>query len=306
MSKQNNDENTTLANKFSASSYLPDLSKIRTYYDETGADYRLIGRTHHTGAIHFGYWDENTRSHCESLMNINRVLASHIGVGSGQRILDAGCGIGGSAIWLAKTFDVEVVGITPVASQVAFARRLAQEQGIADRVSFEQQDYTCTTFSSASFDVVWAMESICHTPNKRFFLAEAQRLLRPNGRLGIVEYMLPSRSYTQVEADLLQSWLSGWAIPNLSIAHQFLQWAQEEDFQDIQLLDITRTVKPSLRRLYRLALLSKPVAFTLRATKLRSETQQGNFKGALNQYHALQQGLWVYALLTATATSGNS
>ena len=123
-----------------------------------------------------------------------------------------------------------------------------------------------------------AMEGVCRTPDERFFLAEAQRVLRPNGRLGIVEYIIPSRSYTQVEANLLQSWLSGWAIPNLPIAHQFLQWAQAEGFQDIQLLNITRDVEPSLRR----ALLSKPVAFTLCTTRLRSETQQGNFKGALN------------------------
>lgn len=64
-------------------------------------------------AIHFGYWDEHIRSHSESLLNINRVLTNHLGIRSGQRILDAGCGVGGSTIWLAKTYQVEVVSITP-------------------------------------------------------------------------------------------------------------------------------------------------------------------------------------------------
>jgi tocopherol O-methyltransferase len=124
-------------------------------------------------AIQFGYWDERTRSHNKSLLNMNRVLASKIGIRPGLRILDAGCGIGGSSIWLAKTFEVEVEGITPVASQIEHARRYAQKQGITHRVSFEQQDYTHTMFPQASFDAVWGMESLCHAPNKQLVLTEA-------------------------------------------------------------------------------------------------------------------------------------
>src|SRR6266480_8097043 len=97
-------------------------------------DYRMLWLNPQNRAIHFGYWDEHTHSHTESLLNMNRVLASHLDIRSGQRILDAGCGVGGSAIWLAKTFDVEVVGITLADSQVDRARHHARQQGVADRV----------------------------------------------------------------------------------------------------------------------------------------------------------------------------
>lgn len=172
MSEQNHNRHSNLYEEYSASSRLPDLSRIRAYYDETWLDYRMLWLNPHNRAIHFGYWDEHIRSHSESLLNMNRVLANHLGIRSGQRILDAGCGVGGSAIWLAKTYEVEVVGITPLASQVARARRYAQEHGLADQVSFAQQDYTRTTFPRASFDVVWAMERLCHAPDKRRVLAE--------------------------------------------------------------------------------------------------------------------------------------
>src|SRR5437588_8503425 len=162
INKQNDSNNLPYSEEFSHLSRLPDLPRIRDYYDQTWLDYRMLWLNPQNRAIHFGYWDEHTHSHAESLLNMNRVLASHLGIRSGQRILDAGCGVGGSAIWLAKTYDVEVVGITPVAGQVARARHYAQEHRVADRVSFEQQDYTHTTFSDASFDVVWAMESLCH------------------------------------------------------------------------------------------------------------------------------------------------
>ena len=232
---------------------------------------------------------------------MNRVLASQLGIRSGQRILDAGCGVGGSAIWLAKTYDVEVVGITPVASQVARAHRYAQDQGVADRVSFEQQDYTHTAFSDASFDVVWAMESLCHAPDKRLVLAEARRLLRPGGRLGILEYMRTHRPHASDGEELLHSWLSGWAIPDIATAPEWLEWTHAVGFDDVELSDITPNVRRSLRRLHGLAILTWPVASTLHAVGLRSDTQHGNTRGAFDQYHALRNGLWIYALLTATA-----
>src|SRR6266567_8389602 len=235
MSEQYTSRDSTPREESSASSRLPDLPRIRAYYDQTWLDYRMLWLNPQNRAIHFGYWDEHTHSHAESLLNMNRVLASHLGIRSGQRILDAGCGVGGSAIWLAKTYDVEVVGITPVASQVARAHRYAQEQGVADLVSFEQQDYTHTAFSDASFDVVWAMESLCHAPEKRLVLAEARRLLRPGGRLGIVEYLRTRRPHAAVGEALLHSWLSGWAIPDLATAAEWLEWTQAVGLQDVQL-----------------------------------------------------------------------
>ena len=304
MSEHNASRNSNLYEEDSTSSRLPDLSRIRAYYDETWMDYRMLWLNPQNRAIHFGYWDEHTRSHTQSLFAMNRVLASHLGIRSGQRILDAGCGVGGSAIWLAKIYDVEIIGITPVASQVARAQRYAQEHGVVDHVAFEQQDYTHTTFPDASFDVVWNMESLCHAPDKRLVLAEARRLLRPGGRLGMVEYMRTRRPHAAVDEALLHSWLSGWAIPDIAMAPEWLEWTHEVGFCDVQLVDITRNIRPSLRRLYRLSVLTWPVAFILHAIGLRSETQQGNLRGAFDQYHALRRGLWFYAVLIATSMQG--
>mgnify|MGYP001224377150 CR=1 FL=1 len=281
---------------------LPDLARIRAYYDETWSEYRWVWLNQQNCAIHFGYWDRHTRGHAQALLTMNRVLADQLGVRPGQRILDAGCGVGGSALWLAKTYDVEVVGITPVASQIARAQQFARAHGVAHRVTFEQQDYTATTFPGASFDVVWAIESVCHAPVKRRFLREARRLLRPGGRLGMVEYTRTGRPLAEAEEVLLRRWLSGWAIPDLATAAELARWAEEEGFDGVSLLDITANVRPSLRRLYRLATLAWPVASAAHALGLRSDTRDGNTRGARNQYLALQRGLWREHLLTASAS----
>lgn len=112
--------------------------------------------------------------------------------------------------------------------------------------------------------------------------------------------MRTSRPYIVADEALLHSWLAGWAIPDLATAHEWLEWTQAVGFHNIQLVDITRNVKPSLRRLYRLTLLTWPVAFALHALGLRSKTQHGNMRGAFDQYRVFQCSLWLYALLTAT------
>src|SRR6266702_1319989 len=244
MSEQHDSRNSPLREECSPSSGLPDSSRICAYYDQTWLDYRMLWLNPQNRAIHFGYWEKHTRSHAQSLLAMNRVLANSLGIRSGQRILDA------------------------------------------------------------SFDVVWDMESLCHAPEKRLVLAEARRLLRPGGRLGMVEYMRTSRPYTETDAALLHSWLSGWAIPDLASAQEWLEWIQEVGFHNVQLLDITSNVRPSLRRLHRLVILTWPVAFPLHALGLRSEMQHGNVRGAFDQYRALRRGLWFYALLTATAVQG--
>src|SRR5258708_27943241 len=104
---------------------------------------------------------------------MNGVRANAAGARRRAVVLDAGCGVGGTAIWLAGEFGARVVGITPVAGQVTRARRLAGVRQVADLVSFDQQDYRSPTFPDASFDVVWAQESVCHAPDKQSFVTAA-------------------------------------------------------------------------------------------------------------------------------------
>src|SRR5260221_14025679 len=76
---------------------LPDLARIRAYYDETWLDYRFLWLNPRNHGIHFGYWDAHPRNHADSLLALNRVRGEAGGVQPGQRLLDGGCGEGGRA-----------------------------------------------------------------------------------------------------------------------------------------------------------------------------------------------------------------
>ncbi len=168
-----------------------------------------------SAAIHLGFWDVGTRNHREAAVNANRVLASKVGLRPGERVLDAGCGAGGSAVWLARELGARVVGVNLSPSQIHRARRLAHSQGVSDRVSFGRQDFAATTFPNEGFDVVWAQESVCHVEDKEPFLREASRLLKPGGRVVVADRFRCARPFGAEEEALLGHWLSGWAVPDL-------------------------------------------------------------------------------------------
>lgn len=276
------------------------LDAVRSYYDQTRLDYWWLWFTRGDQSIHFGYRDSNARTHRSSVLNMNRVLAERAGVTAGTKVLDAGCGVGSTSRWLARTYGATVTGITPVAGQVERSRQLTARAGIGDLVCTEQGDYLATGFDDGSFDVVIAQESICHSADKPGFLREAHRVLRPGGRLVIAEYFLFPRPYSAGEQALLEAWWTGWAIPDLAVGDEFVGWARDTGFDEVDMDDVTTNVRKSLRRLYRITLTFYPGELLLRAVRLRSKVQHGNVIASRDQWKALKRGLWYYGIFSAT------
>ena len=277
---------------------------VERYYDETWADYRYLWLSRRNLAFHFGYYDDpGVRRHAEALQNTNRQLARRAAIRPGARVLDAGCGAGGSSLWLARHAGATAVGITLVRGQVAIARKMAAGHEGDGRALFLQADYTSVPFRAATFDAVWALESLCHAADKPAFYREAARVLRPGGRLVVAEYMRASRPLGAGGERLVRTWLDGWAIPDLDTPAEHRAHALRAGLAEAEVEDYTARVRPSLRRLFRIARVSYPFALTARVLGLRSAVQHGNVTAAIRQYEALEQGHWVYGILTAMKPS---
>jgi tocopherol O-methyltransferase len=275
------------------------LSRINEYYDRSHIDYRLVWTSRQELAYHFGYFDHRVCSHRQSLVRINEVMADQIGLAWGARVLDAGCGIGGSSVWLARERRAEVVGIALGDRQLARAREYARMHGLSARVSFAVADYARTPFPAASFDVVWAQESLCHAPDKGSFYSEAGRVLRPGGGLIVAEFLRSGRQFSARTERIVRAWLDGWAIPDLDTYAEHRAAIERAGFEPATVRDITVNILPSLRRLFRLAWLGLPVDLVLQCLGLRDSTQHGNVVAAYRQFQALRRGAWFYALLCA-------
>jgi cyclopropane fatty-acyl-phospholipid synthase-like methyltransferase len=274
-------------------------TSIDRYYDQTWLDYRFVWLAGRNLAFHFGHYDDTARTHAEALVNANRVLADRAGIRPGERVLDAGCGVGGSALWLARHRGARVVGLTRVAGQVRQAQRVAAARDDVHLPVFLQGDFTAPPFRAATFDVVWALESLCHAADKAAFYREAARVLRPGGRLVLAEYMLTGEPKGESARRIVSEWLEGWAMQNLATSAELREYACAAGFQASHFQDATATVVRSLRRLYLIAALTYPLALTARGLGLRSAVQHGNVIAAIRQYQALRRGHWVYGILCA-------
>jgi tocopherol O-methyltransferase len=272
---------------------------ISRYYDLSEVHYRKTWDLDKSRSLHYGYWDDSVRNFHEALLNINRVLAGIAEIREEENILDAGCGIGGSSIWLAKEKNCNVTGISLNEKQINKANALAKEFGVTERVLFEQKDYTNTFYPANSFDVVWAIESVCYADDKSDFLKEAHRVLKPGGRLIIADFF-KKKDLTPIETRKVKQWAACWAINDFATAEEFDDKLKESGFHNITWEDATGAIMPSAKKLYQsyfFGILGARLyqLFNSNATELG----KNSVRSAYLQYKTLKKGLWKYEILLA-------
>ena len=109
---------------------------IIDYYKATENAYKDSWDLDNSLAIHYGYWDDQVRSFPQSLQRMNQVMQETALITSADRVLDAGCGVGGSSLYLAREVGCTVTGISLSENQVKKARNFSKEMGLADKASF--------------------------------------------------------------------------------------------------------------------------------------------------------------------------
>lgn len=276
------------------------IEKVIKYYDSTVIDYMLLWTGRKDLAMHYGYYDEKIKNHVEALMKMNEVLAKFAKISKDDQVLDAGCGYGGSAIWLARNIGCEVLGITPVPYQIEKATKSAKKFNVSDKARFNIGDYTDTSFPNSSFNVIWGLESIVHAGNKKDFIQESYRLLKPQGRILISEYMLRENPPLSGEENkFIDPWLKGWAMPNLLTASEYKSLLLNAGFRNINIHDLTENVRPSLRRLERLLWWRAISAKFVYKLGVISPEHYGNVEASDCQVKSLKRGLWKYIVITA-------
>ncbi|ESW03476.1 hypothetical protein PHAVU_011G017200 [Phaseolus vulgaris] len=277
---------------------------IAEFYDESSSLWENIWGDH----MHHGFYDpDSTVSVSDHRAAQIRMIEESLRFASvseerakwPKRIVDVGCGIGGSSRYLAEKFGASSVGITLSPVQARRANALAAAQGLTHKVSFQVGDALEQPFPDGKFDLVWSMESGEHMPDKTKFVGELARVAAPGGTIIIVTWchrdLGPDEQSLQPwEQDLLKKICDAYYLPAWCSAADYVKLLQSLSLQDIKSEDWSSFVAPFWPAVIRSALTWKGL------TSLLSSGQK-TIKGALAMplmIEGYKKGLIKFAIIT--------
>jgi tocopherol O-methyltransferase len=275
--------------------------EIVAYYESCEPDYSLVWGLQDHLCMHYGYWEEDTKSLAEAVTRLNAKLAEYGRITAEDHVLDAGCGVGGSAIYLARHVGCRVHGITLSERQVETCRANAAGHGVESLAHFDRRNYLATGLPDGSFDVVWAVESVCYAFDKADFLREAYRLLRPGGRLVLADFFsVPMDGRSRRDQRLMEKWTRSWAIREYAVSEEFERQMVEAGFGDVEVRDVTRRVDRSVTRLFFYYYPGLVYTYLWQLLGWRNRVQTLNTHSTAYQYRAYRRGLWRYNIVSGT------
>jgi cyclopropane fatty-acyl-phospholipid synthase-like methyltransferase len=276
-----------------ASSY---SDKSEQYYNETYADYALNWSKDH---LHYGFWYEETKSHEESLVNTIKEVVNYLDLKPGERLLDAGCGVGGTCRYIVENLGIETVGITLSKTLLDAAFHLSKVIKNRSLLKIYMRDFSETGFEDSSFDKIIGLESICHAQYKEMFAKEAYRILRKGGRLVVADSFQIREDLNEDEKWMYEQILEGWAIPNKTTVDRFRKILGSGGFDTIRCIDKTPLIKKSCSLMYDLAESALPSLFIhVNEGKIPTSRLLNSIAGC-RQKTCLDLGIWGYKIIVA-------
>lgn len=271
-------------------------SSVIDYYNEAQFFYKYFWHGNALG-LHYGFWDEMVSDRRQAIIRENELLADLVGIKPGDYVLDAGGGIGGSGLWLARERGANVTELDLVHKQLVTGKNLARKRGFSEQISFVEADYHLLPFRNDSFDIFWSLESIEHARNVDQVLESAVAVLKPGGRI-VIAGTFKGRDYlSDKERQELEVGMSTSGVFDFRTAEMVSGTMTQVGFDHVENFNATHLV---MRSAHQMALMSRfglPSAKFAEFIHLTSHMmttntqwgtyQEGLFKSGAVSYHVL-------------------
>jgi tocopherol O-methyltransferase len=152
---------------------------IREHYDSLAFIYRTFWGDH----IHHGLFGDGVDTPEDAQVALLEHCVSLLDTEEHAKVLDVGCGHGGTAIHLARTRGWKVTGITISPKQARIAREKAAKARTSALTEFYVDDAERYAYPAGMYHVVWTMESSEHLQDKGTYFKNVRDTLVPGGKL---------------------------------------------------------------------------------------------------------------------------
>jgi cyclopropane fatty-acyl-phospholipid synthase-like methyltransferase len=142
------------------------------------------------GNLHMGLFRDSSEPLPDAQMRAKHHMADAAGLGAGRTVIEAACGVGSTARFLAQTHGVIVHATNIAEAQLAEGRELTKKAGLSHLVDFRFADYHELPFDAESCDAWWCQEALLYSVDKPRVLQEAIRVVRAGGRIILSDLLL--------------------------------------------------------------------------------------------------------------------
>lgn len=204
--------------------------------------------------IHWGYWENPKSASLEgpsyhhAAQRLTNLVLKVAEIKTGQHILDAGCGFGGTVRTINRLrSELRIIGLDNNPHQILRAQSVSPTQN-NNWIEYVNGDACNMPFESKSFDHIIAIESIHYFDSQQKFIEESHRVLKPNGKITISAFFCSKWSrplFSIVQLFLKSPLRSVWGEYKVSTIESFKDLAIHHNLKIDRTTNITHKVSPS-------------------------------------------------------------
>ncbi len=270
---------------------------VRRYYDNNAAAFERLGQG--GASIHRAVWGPGVTTRAGAFHHVDELILAALPAGVAKpTVVDLGCGLAASLLYLADRVDMTGEGVTLSPAQAARAAELIAETGAGERVRCRVGDFLALPDDLTGVaDVTFSIEAFIHSPDAGRYFEQAARTLRPGGRLIVCDDFLTPKAGRETGATPKgERWLAefrgGWHAGSLLTVDEVREVAARHGLTLVRDLDLTAHLelrRPRDRWVSLMLALGRPL-------RLSGDYWQSLVGGNALQ-HALIHGLLSYRFL---------
>jgi SAM-dependent methyltransferase len=279
---------------------LDPTEDVRRYYESLTARFERWGQGRGTGAIHRAVRGDGVRTREQAFEYLDRlVLGELVGIATAfpepLHVLDLGCGVGASLLYLAERAPVTATGVTLSGVQAERARERLARAGFSDRVRVLEADYTKLPGDVRPAHLAFSIEAFIHAEDTAAYFRSAARHVVPGGLLVVCDDFASTRTerpLSPTEVRTLDDVRHHWLANSLVTVSRATELAERHGFVLASDRDLTARLelaRPRDRVLAALVALGKRLplgGYRFRSFVGGDALQRGLLTGLL-EFHAL-------------------